>query len=138
MLLPSGSNRPTTTPFVARGWERAAHNSVHPCPWNSRTTLKHRQRSFGTTLSEVLPLFCVQQLGEGPEQGLPHQLIPLPCCCFYTVHSDFLQNLIQLSMIWNSMNQTSSKTLNRLLREVWIPFLEIFKDRLDGALSNLF
>lgn len=59
-------------------------------------------------LLEVLPQFCVQQPGEGPEQGLPHQPIPLPCCCSRTVQSDLLQNRTQLSMIsWKSMNQTT-------------------------------
>lgn len=37
---------------------------------------------------EVLPQFCVQQPGEGPEQGLPRQPIPLPCCCSRAVQSD--------------------------------------------------
>lgn len=85
VLLHSGA-----TPFVAWGWESAAHNSVHPYTWSSHTTLKHWQRSFGTTLLEVLPQFCVQQPGEGPEQGLPRQPIPLPCCYSRAVQSDLL------------------------------------------------
>lgn len=88
VLLHSGSHQ-LMTPFVAWGWERAAHNSVHPCPQNSHTTLKHwLERSFGTMLLEVLPQFCVQQPGEVPEQGLSRQPIPLPCCSSHTVHSD--------------------------------------------------
>lgn len=126
--------------FCCLGLERAAHNSVHPCPWNSHIILKHRQRSIGAMLLEVLPRFCVQQPGEGPEHGLPHQPISLPCCCSHTVHSDLLQNLMQLSMIpLKSMNQTSSKTLEQVAqRGVDVPFLEIFKDMLDRAPSNLF
>lgn len=57
-------------------------------------------QSFGTVFLKALPRFCMQQPGEGPEQGLPHQPIPLPQAhgFSHTLPGDLLQNLIQLSI----------------------------------------
>lgn len=137
-VLPHSGSHQLMTSFVAWGWERAAHNSVNPWPWNSHTTLKHwLERSFSTMLLEMLPQFCVRQPGEVPEQGLSHQSIPLPFCSTHTVHNDLFQN--QLGMIsWKAMNQTSSKTLEQVAhRGADAPFLEICKDGLNRTLSNL-